>query len=416
MRGPYQGIRNKMGRVLAKKVKQEDAQTGFQKQFFIGNVIIFLLHLALVAPLFDAPSPMQIMIAKTELNREKSDWYYDQAARYMGSKGEGNQGWINLLAAYDHDPTSEFVLSNLVQNYRASNFTYLALDELFFVLEEFPNHKGAHDLVHQIRTESPEEWTRYQQRVKVEVDPSAKQKLGNPRFTAPFVTNFVRYEILNQYPQYGQLNSDFYKATISVYEKVKADLLTQNPRKTDTDINHDFFKWQMNILRSTGDYYSGFTDLSLFRDLIETMREGAAQLLQANGMKRELAEQKVKHDIIFWASVHTEKSVHEPHMTEDSLIGGVYYVTVPPHSGSLGIFDPRQIMVQGHPSPPFHRTYTVEPKEGMLCLFPGWLVHTVYQSKHLNVAKDGYRVSISLNLKGEWQDTGKLGLDHVPLL
>lgn len=33
-------------------------------------------------------------------------------------------------------------------------------------------------------------------------------------------------------------------------------------------------QWQMDILRKTGDYWTGFTKLELFKDLMETMREG----------------------------------------------------------------------------------------------------------------------------------------------
>ena len=62
------------------------------------------------------------------------------------------------------------------------------------------------------------------------------------------------------------------------------------------------------------------------------------------------------------------------------------------------------------PTPPFHRVHEVRPEEGMLVLFPGWLIHDVKQSVGLHAKKDGYRISISMNLKGEWQDTTGLKL------
>lgn len=94
----------------------------------------------------------------------------------------------------------------------------------------------------------------------------------------------------------------------------------------------------------------------------------------------------------------------------------MYYVTVPPNSGALDLFDPRQtIGADGLPEPPYHRTHTVTPREGLMVLFPGWLVHTVRESTGLDVQKHGYRVSISVNLKGEWQDTTKLTLKDVDL-
>jgi hypothetical protein len=63
--------------------------------------------------------------------------------------------------------------------------------------------------------------------------------------------------------------------------------------------------------------------------------------------------------------------------------------------------------------PPFHRTVTLTPEEGMMVLFPGWLVHTVLPSRGLNVHQSKYRISISVNLKGEWQDTAGLHLRNV---
>lgn len=49
----------------------------------------------------------------------------------------------------------------------------------------------------------------------------------------------------------------------------------------------------------------------------------------------------------------------------DSLIGGVYYVSVPKFSGNLELYDPRgksgvcTEIVPGLPNPPFHRTYSI---------------------------------------------------------
>ena len=63
-----------------------------------------------------------------------------------------------------------------------------------------------------------------------------------------------------------------------------------------------------------------------------------------------------------------------------------------------------------HPAPPFHRVHNVRPEEGKLILFPGWLIHDVKRSVGLSSKKDGFRISISMNLKGEWQDTTALKL------
>ena len=122
----------------------------------------------------------------------------------------------------------------------------------------------------------------------------------------------------------------------------------------------------------------------------------------------------------------------------------VYYVAVPPGSGALGLFDPRgkspMLSPLYHdprdgpptsrngagpslPTPPFHRTIEVDPAEGLLVLFPGWLVHTVRPSVGLRPPSAGggrggsrYRVSISVNLKGEWQDTAALVVEADNLM
>lgn len=64
------------------------------------------------------------------------------------------------------------------------------------------------------------------------------------------------------------------------------------------------------------------------------------------------------------------------------------------------------------PEPPFHRTHSIKPKESTLVLFPGWLVHSVRgipnDSRDIDF-KGSYRVSMSLNLKGEWIDTANAG-------
>lgn len=131
-----------------------------------------------------------------------------------------------------------------------------------------------------------------------------------------------------------------------------------------------------------------------------------------------------------------------------ALVGGVYYVSVPPNAGRLELYDPRgksPLRVLSNPdsppSPPFHRVVGVQPAEGdekenqsysrvlfsydstyvgKLVLFPGWLVHSVLQSSVTQSKEKGeqchsqrpYRVSLSLNLKGEWQDTASL---HIKL-
>ena len=137
---------------------------------------------------------------------------------------------------------------------------------------------------------------------------------------------------------------------------------------------------------------------------------------------------------------------------------------VPTGSGRLELYDPRGKSPLrdledplSAPSPPFHRVRGIQPVEGIsskkllfcerflhndfnikgkLVLFPGWLVHSVLKPSvqatgecspstcRASIPEEGrggrgqqeaaevYRVSLSLNLKGEWQDTAAL---HIKL-
>merc|ERR1712048_1076635 len=152
------------------------------------------------------------------------------------------------------------------------------------------------------------------------------------------------------------------------------------------------------------------------------MRDAATNFLVMHGLTREQARRRASRRCIFWASVHTDKSRHQVHTAEDSLVGGVYYLSAPPGRGYLKLFDPRGLTPKdiNHtpekkniPKAPFHRTVDITPYDGLLLLFPGWMPHKVLPSKGMNSpdSKDKkYRISISMNLKGEWQETTALNV------
>eukprot|EP00511_Aplanochytrium_stocchinoi_P006010 CAMPEP_0204826914 /NCGR_PEP_ID=MMETSP1346-20131115/4512_1 /ASSEMBLY_ACC=CAM_ASM_000771 /TAXON_ID=215587 /ORGANISM="Aplanochytrium stocchinoi, Strain GSBS06" /LENGTH=476 /DNA_ID=CAMNT_0051955149 /DNA_START=148 /DNA_END=1578 /DNA_ORIENTATION=- len=365
--------------------------------------------------------------------KAKSEKYLDAAAEFSGAKGEGHKGWLYLLAAYsylhNHDKIDldEDIFRNLVSNYLASNYVSLALDEISIVKSsssyQYGNQATAKvidQVEKEIKVSHPDLYKQYQERSKmIDVVRSEMAKtLKPPKILLPFSTAVASFNLIEQYDKLHKLNNEFYAAAMVLYKKVESQWKEKQPTITDRELNHKYFQAQMSILRDTGDYWTGFTELSLFNELIDTMREGAVKVLEAYGHSSQVARRKASHDIIFWASVHTGNSIHEPHMTEDSLIGGVYYVSVPEHSGNLELFDPRaksgvcEDIIEGLTNPPFHRTVTITPKEGLLVLFPGWLVHSVKPSVGLDVNKQKYRISISVNLKGEWQDTTALHLSN----
>ena len=189
---------------------------------------------------------------------------------------------------------------------------------------------------------------------------------------------------------------------------------------SDTELNHRFFQWQMDILKKEGDYYKGFREHPLWTHISDSMKAASSQLLSVHSGNKADAWSKASHRTILWASVHTDKSLHEPHMTHDSLVGGVYYLRIPRAvAGDLALYDPRGLSpIYGEgitlPKPPYHRRVVIKPTEGKLVLFPGWLIHQVLPSTgKWDVQEHGYRISISVNLKGEWQDTAALILRNL---
>ena len=227
-------------------------------------------------------------------------------------------------------------------------------------------------------------------------------------------------------------NAEFYDATMAGFAAMREEIRQlKRQRKgakkggeegemTATELNHEFFNYQMSRVDAVDGSGGLFATLPLYKRLLHMTRAAAALVLERHGLSKQEARSKAwSHNCLIWASVHTAESVHEPHNTEDSLLGGVYYVSAPTGSGELTLLDPRgKPPVRGGgatdpPQPPFHRTVGIQPAEGLLLLFPGWLVHDVQPSTGLDVRKQRHRVSISVNLKGEWQDTSSLMLSST---
>jgi uncharacterized protein (TIGR02466 family) len=99
-----------------------------------------------------------------------------------------------------------------------------------------------------------------------------------------------------------------------------------------------------------------------------------------------------------WANVHPANSLHRAHSHPNNFLSAVYYVTVPPEGNQIAFFDPRMqhyiltpAVAQSNAYNSEHLFFEVE--EGMLILFPSWLVHSVPAGEG-----SASRVSIAFNL------------------
>lgn len=356
-----------------------------------------------------------------EENTKRSDRALETAATFMGERGEGKLGWLWLLAAVDLNRRNLNALYNLVTNYNQLYDKFSALSYSEIVASKLSASEKS------VLMDTPS-LEMYQSEFS---DMSEKiagdtAHLPDPCTTYAFTTAFSVWDLLNKSNSSSSgsgilssaLNDAVYKHSVETYEALKA----AKPHLSATDLNHELFRLQMSKLELSSSYWGDFQKIPGFQDLVLSMRRAAKVFLVNHGWDEDSALRKASHPLVVWVSVHTTESVHQPHVTEDALVGGVYYVRAPPGSGRLEMYDPRgKHPVHGlstptsPPEPPFHRTVALQPREGRLVLFPGWLVHSVLPSPELappTPEGDGYRVSLSLNLKGEWQDTASLHLKH----
>ena len=110
-----------------------------------------------------------------------------------------------------------------------------------------------------------------------------------------------------------------------------------------------------------------------------------------------------------WININEKGTLHRPHIHGESTLSGVFYVKIPKKdenktnnndkSSLIEFIDPRNSVETFAKRIPellkslsFCQRITLEPKEGDLIIFPGWLKHWVYP----NPSSDS-RISISFN-------------------
>ena len=125
-----------------------------------------------------------------------------------------------------------------------------------------------------------------------------------------------------------------------------------------------------------------------------------------------ISEQYVENSALeisnMWANINYKYAYNKYHDHPKSLWSGVYYVQSPPNSGKI-LFHKEWSRYQGVPkptfssSPPVHThqwdSVSYEPIEGRVILFPSWIGHQVGQNLTDVEGEDGYRISISFNIK-----------------
>lgn len=235
-------------------------------------------------------------------------------------------------------------------------------------------------------------------------------------FSTPLVQMHISAFVLNV----TAFNDALSKAVLQDYN----DFLMSNNEEEPENRNDDFFSYQQGIVgemteaelkaidaRAEKMRFRNTPEFAMLKRAVSALaRHAARDVLH----KRVAGEEDVDQDnddidnsdpinisnFDPWAAVHYKRAKHSMHFHEDSALAAVYYVSVPDGSGELTLYDPRG------PRPPFEQTFTLNPQEGDLVMFPGWLGHSVGQTGETG---DIPRISIPFNSEGTWEQSS-----HVP--
>ena len=99
-----------------------------------------------------------------------------------------------------------------------------------------------------------------------------------------------------------------------------------------------------------------------------------------------------------WSIINKESASNSRHIHSNNFISAAYYVKAPESCGDIVFHDPRSSAVIRHPkilkpNKLNSNVFTIQPKEGLLVLFPSYLHHSV----DLNRSKEE-RIVISFNI------------------
>jgi len=131
------------------------------------------------------------------------------------------------------------------------------------------------------------------------------------------------------------------------------------------------------------------------KNFIQSIQKPLQELF--NDMEWDLTKQQVKITNM-WSIINKKDASNGRHIHGNNYISAAYYVKAPKKCGNINFFDPRSAPTFNHPiakkpnklNSNFH---SIEPKEGLLVLFPSFLHHSVDANQ-----SEEERIVISFNI------------------
>ena len=172
------------------------------------------------------------------------------------------------------------------------------------------------------------------------------------------------------------------------------------------EVNHKMFKY-IKLLQSQNP--NGITKSNLFgwhspyfqlekdepRFFINSIATSLNEVFRDMSWNLKNQETKITN---MWSVINKQNASNARHIHSNNYISAAYYVKAPQNCGNIIFYDPRSVTSFRYPkiSKPNNLNstiFSVQPKEGLLVLFPSYLYHSVEMSK-----TDEERIVISFNI------------------
>jgi len=127
-----------------------------------------------------------------------------------------------------------------------------------------------------------------------------------------------------------------------------------------------------------------------FESLFNNIKTSVKELEKHLDLKKELSLNN------YWCNMNYFGSFNKPHEHPDSVVSGVYYVSIPKNSGSIVFLNDNLDIYYKNNNKNYNiynsSTWSINPEENKCILFPSYLKH--YVEPNLNKKE---RISISFN-------------------
>ena len=102
-----------------------------------------------------------------------------------------------------------------------------------------------------------------------------------------------------------------------------------------------------------------------------------------------------------WTIINKKEALNGRHIHGNSFISAAYYLRAPKNCGNIVFYDPRSAPSFSHPKSNTPNnlnatSHSIEPKEGLLVLFPSYLHHSVEPNMS---NEERVVISFNINLK-----------------